>query len=283
MSAAVDRDLAAARHAFAACEALFRSGLTPECHPYMLRALHASLAAWSEPVSPPPSDEPSTPPEPTTKSAEDTALTALAAARYPDLDRLRKALELTAATMPTDFEWVWAEAERLYGFSARRLAPESTRRRRRVGFAVLLGLGGVVAIVLAFRLWGRARITASATFSTDFAAPMAIDGNDATEWLPPDGEPAWLEIRLPRARRITGVRVYNGHNRFYVDRGTGNFRITLYAGERKVASAENHFERVTDQITKIDVPIQGDDVTMIRFDALTFLGRGVAVGEIEWR
>jgi hypothetical protein len=262
MTKASETFLDDARRAFAATDALFRAELVAECHPFKLRALRSCLAAWGD---------------------EETAFAALSSTNYPDLARLRAALAVTPEMIPNDFDWIWAEAERLYRFSVPRLAPERTRTlRRRVAIALAASTVLVVTLVAA-RLWGGWRVTASATYSPDFAASQAIDGNDATEWLPPDGQSGWLEIDLPRARHVHAVRIYNGHNRFYVDRGTHEFKVTLFAGERELKSQTGHFDQMTDQVSKIDVPFDVDGVTRVRVDATSFFGKGVAIGDIELR
>ena len=166
--------------------ALFREGLVPECHGYMVSALNLLLDAWAN-VSPAP--EPAVL-EPV--GAAERALTALERAGYRQTARVRAAVTATAvpaslgAAPQGDVEWIWAEVERLARFSARRAMTPRVRKlaRWRLGFASSLVL--LLALLLSLRLWGRPRVGASADFSAAHPASYALDGLEATEWLLPD-------------------------------------------------------------------------------------------------
>jgi hypothetical protein len=260
--------LARARCDFAAAEALFREGLVGQCHAFILAALYGSLAAWH--------------------ADRNDALAALASANYPGIDRLRAiATTYTVPSstannhLPADFEAIWSEAERLFRFSKRKLVPAGMRRARRLRLGVIAALTLLLAVLVTERLWGRIRVRASGVLSTDFGAEFAIDGANVTEWLLPQSSPGWLELTLPRARHVHGVRVVNGHNRNYLDRGVERFRVTLIAGEKAIKTAEGHFEKIEDKYNTIDLAIDGEQVTLIRLEILSWFGSGGAVSEVE--
>jgi hypothetical protein len=266
MTSHAESSLKRATRAFDAARALFRAGLVAESHPFMVEALRAALDAWHKDGGEP---------------DDASALRALGDAGYPDVDQLRAGLTAASGPMPADVEWLWAEAERLYVFSRKRLLRPNWKRKRWLALGLVTALGIVLAV--SWRTWGRMRIRASATLGTEYPASNVLDGNDTTEWLAPEAKDAWLEIRPPRPRRVQSVRVYNGHNRFYMDRALRRFRVTLFAGDKQVASAEKEFTRLTDRTSLLDVEVAGTGVTLVRLDALSHFGAGVAIGDVEIR
>lgn len=265
-----------------AAQALWQRGLLPECHAFMLSSLRATLAAWS------PADAPLEP-----GAREDLALRLISEQKYSRVESLRGALAALRAfdvahpsaglgsPLPTDFERIWLEAERLLDFSEARLRPPSSRRRRRVLFASLLSASVIVALFLAYRVWGRVRVEASAVYSAAIPASYAIDELENTEWLLPDATLGWIDLQFPRARRIHDVMVLNGHNRMYVDRATKRFRLTAYDGHKIRATAEGEFPALTAARSALEVKLHAKHVTRLRLEVLSYFGSGAAIAEIE--
>jgi hypothetical protein len=268
-----------AQHEVRVASTLFRDGLLPDCDTYLRRALRSALAAWL------PAEAEATP-----EAGEQSALEALTKQGYRDVDRLRAALadgeKRANATLPRDFERVWAEAERLVRFSVKRFEPVATRRKRRrmLGALGALLLVGVVFFFFGERLWGRVRARASAAYAPDFPAAYAVDGIDTTEWLLPDGALGWLDVYLPHAKDVHEVMLLNGHNRFYLDRATRRVRVTAYAGNRELRSAESEFTTgVKDGRNALVIPLVAEGVTRVRIEVLSFFGGGGTLAEVEVR
>ncbi|HSU39686.1 MAG TPA: discoidin domain-containing protein [Polyangiaceae bacterium] len=265
-----------ARRDVRAAQTLFQAGLLPECDAHLRAALRTALGAWSEAA-----------PESAAEPVETDGLAALAQNGYPSVDRLRGVLVAERASndvarrLPRDFEATWAETERLLRFSERRLLPAVVQKRRRRRMATALVLAVLLAIFVSERLWGRVRARASASYSPESPASYAIDGIDSTEWLLPDGTLGWLDLYLPRATDVRSVVVLNGHNRFYLDRGTQRVRVTAYKKDQELASAEGSFKGITDGHPTLKLPLHADGVTRVRLEVLSFFGSGSAVAEVE--
>ncbi len=268
-----------ADRALRAASALWRDGLLEECHRYMLIALDVSLGAWI------PADAPAE-----SERREELALAALEGAGHRRVGALRRELAASRRSDPTSSpgpealssnrEALWEEIERLVLFSARHFRPAGERRRRRrILIGALLALVTLV-IVIGFRLWGRPRVVASAVYSPERRASYVVDGTD-TEWLLPDRTPGWVDLYLPRARRIDGVRVVNGHNRYFLDRAARRIRVTAYSEHQQLASAEAEFRALKDGRDELKVRLKAKGVTRIRLDVLSFFGSGGAIAEIE--
>ncbi len=281
-----------ARRAIATAGALWREGLVPEAHAQMATALRLALEPWARRGG---QDGSSAVAGAPAASDEERAFAALAGAGFRDLDRLREALSSTAGVSnqatagsaapspPADFEWIWAEAERLSRFGARRLATPAERRRRLLRLAVAGGLGLVVLIVMVVRVWVRPHVTVSGMFSRDFPASYAVDGIESTEWDLPDRSTGWLQISFSSPRRVHGVRILNGHNKFYMDRAAERIRVTAYSKNGPVASAEGRFNGITEERSALDLNLDAEHVSDIRVDVLSYFGSGAAIAEVEVR
>lgn len=274
-----------ARRHLRAAGALYREGLVPECHAEMRAALTSTLAAWTPNDSAPAARVAAAPPS---AAIEDPALGELAKRGY-DVARLRAALSIGADGLPDDrrmparFEALWAEAERLVRFSTKALrAPPEIRRRRFLATGALV-LALLVTLFVSFRLWGRVRARASATYSPEWPASYAVDGLDATEWILPDKTLGWLDVYLPRPTDVKRVVVLNGHNRFYLDRATKGFKVTAFAGNHELASAEAEFPGIKDGRSAREVKLRADGVTRLRIEILSYFGAGGTIAEVEVR
>lgn len=279
-------EISMARRALAAAGALWREGLVPESHTQMASALRMALAPWASIGG---ETESSQSEEPATANPEERAFAALARAGYRNLDQLRDALSATpslagesvALTPPSDFEWIWAEAERLYRFGARRLATPFERRRRRVRMASAAILGVLLLIIGIGRVWVRPHVSASGVFSPDFPAAYAVDDIDSTEWLLPERTAGWLLISFSSSRRVHRVVLLNGHNKFYMDRGAERIRVTAFSKNGPIVSVEGRFGPITADRSALDLPLDAERVSEIRVDVLSYFGLGGALAEVE--
>jgi hypothetical protein len=270
-----------ASRAIVAAGALWREGLVPEAHAQMASALRLALAPWATGDAGPPAPLADAGP-----TASEPGLAALTRAGYRNVGRLREALSATAgdppaAPPPPDFEWIWAEAERLCRFGRRRLATplERKRTRRQRGIAgTLLGLAIVLGIA---RLWGRPHVSASGVYSPEYPASYAFDDIDSTEWVLPDHALGWLLISFSSSRHVHRVVVLDGHNRFYLDRGAERIRVTAFSKGTAVGSAEGRFGPLTADRNALDLALDAQDVSDIRVDVLSFYGNGAALAEVE--
>jgi len=280
------------RRAIVSAGALWREGLVPEAHAYMASALRMALRPWvvegREKASPEPGQEQAA-------TDEERALTALGRAGYRNVERLREALSATAGVAPdvtaesvaipppVDFEWIWAEAERLCRFGARRLATPLERKRMRTRTAFVGGIGILLLILVIVRVWVRPHVSASGVYSPDFPASYAVDDIESTEWLLPEHAAGWLQISFSSPRHVHGVVVLNGHNKFYLDRGAERIRVTAFSKTGPIASAEGRFAKLTGDRSPLDLPLDGRDVSEIRLEVLSFFGSGSAIAEVEVR
>lgn len=263
--------------------ALFREGLVPECHEYMVSALRVLLEAWGS-VGPPAEQANLEP-----VRAQEQALAELARAGYRHTDRLRAALAATAepsssaASLPANVDWIWVEVERLARLSARRAMTPRARKlawwRRGLVSALVLGL----ALLVAMRLWGRPHVRASAVISEAHPAANAIDGLEATEWLLPDATAGWVDVLFPSSRTVHGVRLVNAHNVFYADRAARAVRVTAFTAQNKAASVEGSFARLTQDRSVLDLSLEARGVTRLRVEVLTYFQVGGGLAEIEVR
>lgn len=145
------------------------------------------------------------------------------------------------------------------------------------------------AVVLAVGLLGwnavRPRPTVTATGSPgtqrNFEAIYVIDDNPRTEWQTDDHRGGWIELRLDPPRSVAAVRVLNGHNRHYDDRGTKDFQVTYFDERgRQVARGEGSFAAIRPEGEWQRLDLAAPDVARIRFTAESWHGRSPAVGEI---
>lgn len=283
MSPASSEALGQAQRAIASARALFRDGLVPESHQYMLKAQHALVQAWASEATSDSGAEQS--------SDTEQALQALERARYRHPERLRAALaaaEKSAAgdasapvNLGQDAESVWSELERLNRFSVRHFRSAAERKRLRINLAI--GLGAALLVCLAFysRLWGRPYVHASGVISDEHLAKFAIDGLETTEWLLPETSPGWIDLIPPKPRTLHSVRLVNAHNQFYLDRASQKVRVTAYSEAGPVGSVEGEFEKFSQNRSILDLPLEATNVIRVRVEVLSWFKRGGGFAEIE--
>jgi hypothetical protein len=268
----------AARRAVAAGGALFRGGLIAEAHAAVTEALERLLLTWNPELETTPSE--ATPAQ--------RAFDALAAARYPRLERLRAAHETATAALPSkdapaDVEWIWAETERLLRFTAHARKSPAERRRERVVRLAVMGALLIVGLSWAFRIWVRPRVAASEAIGPEVPGSYAFDGLEATEWVLPNAKPGSLDIMFRFPRSIGTVSVVNGHNRHFHDRASAHVRVEAFAGDRSLTSGEARFAKLTPERSVQDVQLNATGVTRLRVEVLAWHGAGGALAEVELR
>jgi len=82
---------------------------------------------------------------------------------------------------------------------------------------------------------------ASASLDLVRGPANAADGDEATEWVLPDGVPGWLRVCFRDPREVHAVRLLNSFNPPWKDRGTREFWLSGIRGGRVVAEAQGTF------------------------------------------
>jgi len=155
------------------------------------------------------------------------------------------------------------------------------------GFGLLAYLRGVFAPEPTARVAQISRLTATASgtseseLHTHYSPDKAVDGDPKTEWLAPDFQEAWLDVRLEPAVPMKAVALLNARNPPFDDRGAQQFRVEAYLGPRRVAIAEDSFGPKSDQQTWRYVPIQADSADRIRVIVQTWSGLGGGIAEVR--
>jgi hypothetical protein len=146
--------------------------------------------------------------------------------------------------------------------------------------AALAALG--VASWFALRPGPDAVATASAVYAGDpiFGPDRVLDGDPVTEWLLPDRTPGTLELTLRAPRRVTAVRLVNGHNREFNDRAVRDYEIELYAGQRLVKKLSGSFAQFVPAPAPVSIRADADGVDRVRLVVKSFHREGAALAEI---
>jgi hypothetical protein len=154
-------------------------------------------------------------------------------------------------------------------------------RTRRRFWAVILAVMVLAACFVALHAAHSLRATASGTYSASFPVTNAIDGRADTEWLMPDKAPTgWLELALGGSRKVSTVRILNGHNPPHNERALHEFRLTCFSGARivKVVPGNLPFNDAP-QWTSFD--FGGVSCDRVRLDVTSVWNNGGALAEID--
>lgn len=175
----------------------------------------------------------------------------------------------------------WLERAESLG---RNMCAELPMHRRRCWPLLALG-GGLVAssIVVFAALAARVVVASSADYSVDHAASQAVDRGSATEWLLPNNQAGWLDIALPRRRRVRGLVLRNGHNGEYLDRAVRRARVLVFDDDRQVDSAEVGFSKIEKEPAPVTAKLSGKPATRVRLVILEHFGLGAAVEDVAVR
>ncbi len=155
-------------------------------------------------------------------------------------------------------------------------------RASRIGFAAFFAAVAIFGIYLLLKPAVGVEATASAHFNNDFVAAKAIDGDAATEWLLPNGEAGWLDVRITPPQRIDTVRLKNSHNRHYNDRATREYTIDLMSGDRVVRSIPGEFPTLSPRPEWVEHAAGVDDVDHIRINVRSWHRVGGGLADVEW-
>jgi hypothetical protein len=161
----------------------------------------------------------------------------------------------------------------------------TTRRRRQTlaRRAALVAAGVVLCAALGAAhavIQDRVELVASAS-ALGYEAEGAADGNPGTEWLLPDGQAGWLDLRWRRPHDVTGVRVINASNGALKDRATRDLEIALYDGPRLLARTTTSFLAIDPDHNVRDLAIAAKGVTRVRFSLLNFHGNAAGLADVE--
>lgn len=179
----------------------------------------------------------------------------------------------------------------------RLLTPEDLRERRRLRLRVLLAAAAGLAALIAFAALGeepRIEARASAYRVQDevqtWPAANAVDGDEMSYWHLPPGEGGWIELSLTPPRDVSALRILNAHDnhvrdpnradRRRFDHAANAIRVHAFSGAERVAEVDVELPRISDW-SRVEIPIEADDVDRIRVEVRSFHGAGGGLAEIE--
>jgi hypothetical protein len=113
-----------------------------------------------------------------------------------------------------------------------------------------------------------------------YEAGKAVDGKAGTEWLLPDGQTGWIEIRM-RPRAVARVLLLNAHNPGYNDRATKDFALELYGDGALLATVDARFGSFDPVPGWLAVPVDAGSVDRVRLEVRSFHGVGGGIAEID--
>jgi len=253
-----------------AADALFRDGYLAQSYRLALE----QLSAIAGPTSSEPRAGNGARPEPVTPLdlRLQQALAELRSLGVPDHDgectpqheqALRSAIKLGAQ---------WLRANDRQG--------EQRLRIRRAAFLTAALL--VVALVVVVLLVPRAlQINISSRYAAEFDGKNAFDGSPTSEWLLPDGQLGWIELRFRNVRQVHNIRVQNAVNRHYRDRATRAFKLELFRGDQRVASFKGEFPPIGVGDRWLSFPLTTQGIDRVLLNVQSFHGAGGGIAEIE--
>ena len=164
------------------------------------------------------------------------------------------------------------------------LTLSSVRRSLAMRYATLIAaaLSLVGLTIYLIRDAHQMHTIASAYFDNDsnYGGAKATDGDPNTEWLLPDHSAGNLDIELPYSQTVHSVTLLNAHNSTANDRGTKNYRVVLFAGDKRIASRDGSYTDFSDKPTPVYVKILGQKVTRVRIEVLDSFKLGGGFAEV---
>ena len=153
-------------------------------------------------------------------------------------------------------------------------------RRRLLTFAVTLAtIAGIVLVIRALR---RIMAEASALYGPNYEAARVLDGNKDTEWLLPDGQLGWIDLRLGPPRKVKALRLVNAHNWHYHDRGTKEFNIEVWSRGKMIKLIDGAFGEPSADSPWVTFDISSEvPVDRIRIGIKSFYLGGAGLGEVS--
>ncbi|HEY8432294.1 MAG TPA: discoidin domain-containing protein [Sandaracinaceae bacterium] len=155
-------------------------------------------------------------------------------------------------------------------------------RVSRIGFASVLALAGAVGLWLLLRPPTGVEATASAQYNAEFPPSNVIDGNEDTEWLLPNAQAGWLDVRIMPPERIETLRLKNSHNRHFNDRATREYTIEFFSNGQRVHTIEGSWAGINPRPPWTEHQVGIDNVERIRFNVRSWHRAGAGLAEIEW-
>ena len=126
-------------------------------------------------------------------------------------------------------------------------------------------------------------VTASGQWSPDYGSPdWAIDGNPNTEWQTPNNEGGWLQITINPPVHVDRLRILNGHNRHYNDRGIRQATIEIYSDGELARTIDETWPQIDPTPEWNEYEVGLDQVDKIRVEVSAFHRFGAALAEISW-
>ncbi|MCB9598038.1 MAG: hypothetical protein H6719_35305 [Sandaracinaceae bacterium] len=261
-----------ARDLARAADALFCDGLRAEALRLMGEALDATLALVDD-------------------AAHERLLAHRGIALGPAralADDLRRSRDDARAPAYADARYFRALATRRRLDEALALAASTERQlqrssRARVALSILGLVVAVVVTVVPFPQLPRMHVTASGQWAFDAHFPRdAVDGDEETEWQTPNHQPGWLEVRVDPPVDVTRVRLLNGHNGRFGDRGCARALVSLYRRGELQRTLEFHWPTIQTAPVWQELPVQAMGIDKIRVDVVSHHGVGAALAEIAW-
>ena len=117
--------------------------------------------------------------------------------------------------------------------------------------------------------------------NTWYAPANALDGNESSEWIAPEGRAASLEIKFSPAQRLARIRVLNARNRPHRDRATQSYTLTVYGEGGAKQSVQGRFPEPKDERQE-NVHSLGGSVHCLRLNLATHFGLSAGVAELSW-
>lgn len=151
---------------------------------------------------------------------------------------------------------------------------------------VLIALAVVTAgTVIALRPPPSLTVTCSAHWNnvSDSDAPNVIDQDPDTEWSLPDRTQGWLELRLNPPHQVDKLRILNGRNRPWDDRGANAYRVEIMATGRPPKRMNGAFAQWKPEPTWQELQVATPNVERIRIYVDTWHRAGGSLAEVEVR
>jgi hypothetical protein len=115
----------------------------------------------------------------------------------------------------------------------------------------------------------------------EFPAANAIDRRPETEWLLHNLAKEPLVIEMAPPRHVTKIRVLNGHNRHFMDRGVRAFAIEIYDDGDLARTIEGNFARIEQNPRWMEWAVDFREVDRVVFVVKSYHGSGAALAELE--
>lgn len=158
----------------------------------------------------------------------------------------------------------------------------SWTRASRIGFTGFIAALAVVGLYVLLKPATGVEATASGHYNPDFVADKVIDGNEGSEWLLPDRQAGWLELRITPPEAIETLRLKNSHNRHYNDRATREYTIEVYSNGQVARTIEGEFPTLSPRPDWVEHAVGVEDVERVRINVRSWHRNGGGLAEIEW-